>query len=64
MDRFVGSLLQSTLLTTVFRFPAKLIALFLRDGQALKDCFESICRSWRLGNLPERLPNFIFNRYT
>jgi len=38
----------------------KVIALFLRDGQALKDCAEFHCRSWRLGSLPERLPNFIF----
>jgi hypothetical protein len=38
----------------------KVIALFLRDGQALKDCAEFHCRSWRLGNPPQWLPNFIF----
>ena|SRR6476620_9839616 len=60
MQRLVGSLLQSTFTDNSFNFPAKVTALFLRDGQALKDCLEFTCRSWRLGSLPERLPNFIF----
>jgi hypothetical protein len=47
-----------------FRFPAKLIALFLRDGQALKDCFESLCRDWRLGNLPELVTQLHFSTAT
>jgi len=53
MQRFGWQPFSIHIYQNSFEFPAKVMALFLRDGQALKDCFEFTCRSWRLGNYPE-----------